>query len=220
MTVIQRTFGLMGQNGVTPRRVQMVVTDSLAAVTTTGFLNQEALLPDVLFATDIIDMIYSYSTAAGTGTYGQFQGTVNMQTGQITLTQLESSLVWHDLVIGQAALAGATHAIIQPGVPGAQFYVRDIRVNYLSAGLSGNSGNRLLTITDGTTSFNNAGITAALLGTPINTLWGGTGNPLPGTVAMNTLSAAGLPIYAVYTGGSADYNAGNVSISVLTEQFA
>lgn len=86
MTVIQRTFGLMGQDGVTPRRVQMVVTDSLDAVTTPGYLTVDSLLPDTLNATDIIDMIYSYSVAAGTGTYGQFQGVVNGQTGLITLS--------------------------------------------------------------------------------------------------------------------------------------
>lgn len=123
-----------------------------------------------------------------------------------------------DAVIGFAALAsaGKFNLIVAPTTT-AQWYVRDIKVNYSAAGLSG-GGDRLLKITDGTTIYNNAGITAALLGTPINTGWGGTGNPLAGTVAQNTLTAAGANIYAQYAGGTTDYTAGSVSISVTFER--
>ncbi len=86
MAIVSSTFGLLGQDGVTPRRVQLVVTDSLQALTTAGYLTEEGLLPNVLYPTDIIDCIYAYSTVSQTGTYGQFQGIVNTTNGLITLS--------------------------------------------------------------------------------------------------------------------------------------
>lgn len=98
--------------------------------------------------------------------------------------------------------------------------VRDIKVNYSASGLSGGGGDRLIQITDGTTIYNGAGITAALLGTPVNTVWGGTGNPLPSTVAANTQSAFGPTIYATYSGGTTNYTTGSVSITLTLERSA
>ena len=93
-------------------------------------------------------------------------------------------------------------------------------VNYAAAGLSGGGGDRLLAISDATTVYNNAGITAALLGTPINTLWGGTGNPVAGTVALDTSTAAGANLYLQYSGGTADYTTGQIVVSVLVQRVA
>jgi hypothetical protein len=131
-----------------------------------------------------------------------------------------SDLIWHDVTCGFAALATAGKVNIQLSSGSKQYKVRDIRVNYSASGLSGGGGDRLLAITDGTTVYNNAGITAALLGTPVNTVWGGTGNPLPGTVAMNTSSVAAANIYAQYSGGTTDYTSGSVIISVLVQRVA
>ena len=131
-----------------------------------------------------------------------------------------SDLFWVDVTAGQAALASTGKVQIAAAASTKSYIPRDIRVNYSSAGLSGSSGNRLLVLTDGTTVWNNAGITAALLGTPINTLWGGTGNPVAGTVAQNTASVAGTEVYLQYSGGTTDYSAGSVSISVLMQRVA
>lgn len=138
----------------------------------------------------------------------------------ITSPDPSSDLVWHDITCTAAALATAGHVTIQASTGSKQYIVRDIRMNYSAAGLSGGGGDRLLVVTDGTTVWNNTGITAALLGTPINTIWGGTGNPLAGTVAMNTASAAGVTIYAAYSGGTTDFTTGSVVISVLTQRTA
>lgn len=143
-----------------------------------------------------------------------------LQTSALASPDTISDLIWIDVPLGQAALASSGHVTIQASSGAKQYIVRDIRVNYGASGLSGGGGNRLITVTDGTTIWNNAGLTAALLGTPINTVWGGTGNPLPGTVAMNTASVAGSPIYAVYSGGTTDYTAGSVTISVLVQRTA
>jgi len=138
----------------------------------------------------------------------------------ITSPDASSDLVWHDITCSAAALATAGHVTIQASSGSKQYIVRDIRMNYSASGLSGGGGDRLLSVTDGTTVWNNAGITAALLGTPINTVWGGTGNPLAGTVAMDTASAAGVAIYAAYAGGTTDFTTGSVVISVLTQRTA
>lgn len=144
----------------------------------------------------------------------------SVATSAITSPDPSSNLIWHDVTCSAAALASAGTVVIQASSGAKQYAVRDIKVNYGASGLSGGGGDRLLSITDGTTVYNDTGITAALLGTPVNTVWGGSGNPLPGTVAMDTPTAAGASLVAQYIGGAADYAAGSVVISVLVERVA
>lgn len=131
-----------------------------------------------------------------------------------------ADLIWVDVACTSAALATAGKVQIAAAAGTKQYKIRDVRVNYSASGLSGSSGDRLLSITDGTTVYNSTGITAALLGTPVNTLWGGTGNPVAGTVAMNTSSVAGAQIYVQYIGGTIDYSAGTVNLSVQLQRVA
>lgn len=131
-----------------------------------------------------------------------------------------SDLKWIDVALPAASLATGGSVVIQASSGSKQYKVRNILMNYSASGLSGGGGDRLVQIGDGTTVYNNAGITAALLGTPVNTVWGGSGNPLPGTVAMNTSTAAGASLVAKYAGGTTDYTTGTVNISVLVERVA
>jgi len=131
-----------------------------------------------------------------------------------------SDLVWQDVALTAAALATGGSVTIQASSGSKQYKVRNVIVNYSASGFSGGGGDRLVQITDGTTVYNNAGITAALLGTPVNTIWGGTGNPLAGTVAMNTSTAAGAALVAKYAGGTTDYSTGTVNVSVLVQRVA
>jgi hypothetical protein len=141
-----------------------------------------------------------------------------MAISTISNPDAQSDLIWYDITASAAALATAGKVNIQLSSGTKQYQVRDIKVNQ-STGLSGGGGNRLLSVTDGTSVWNNAGITAALLGTPIPTVWGGTGNPLPvSPTSFNTLSVAGLPIYLQYIGGTTDYTTGSVIISVLIQR--
>lgn len=114
----------------------------------------------------------------------------------------------------QLATAGKVNLVVHPSAT-AQFAVIDIKV-LKSTGLSGGGGDRLLAVSDGTIVFNNAGITAALLGTPILTLWGGTGNPL--AVGASEVSTAGADIFLQYTGGGTDYTAGSVQVAITMVQ--
>ena len=75
------TTGLIGKN-VEPRRCTMITTDSLATITTAGYLNNQnksgigAILP-----TDIFEVIYLFNEKTQVGVYGIFQVTYSSTTG-------------------------------------------------------------------------------------------------------------------------------------------
>lgn len=144
----------------------------------------------------------------------------NVVQSSLTNPDAPSDLIWNDVTCTFTALASAGQVTVQLSSGAKSYIVRDIRINYTVAGLSGGGGDRLLIVTDGTTTWNDTGITAALLGTPVNTLWGGSGNPVAGTVALNTASTPGVTLRAEYAGGTTDYTAGSVIISVLTQRVA
>lgn len=89
MTIISKTIGSVGQVGVTPRRIQFVVTDSLAVVTTANYLQADHLLPDTIYPTDIIDMIYLWNATTHTGVYVELL--VSIVGGIITLNAAAGS---------------------------------------------------------------------------------------------------------------------------------
>jgi len=173
---------------------------SVAGSTTTG---------NLLAANDTVGTVSDANIAAN-----------RVMTASFNNPSAGANIIVQTVSLTAAALAIGGEVIIQQSVPSGQYKVRDIKVNYSASGLSGGGGNRLIQITDGTTVFNNAGITAALLGTPINTVWGGTGNPLPGTVSADTSTTAGNNLVAKYAGGTTDYTAGSVSITVTLQRVA
>jgi len=73
-----------GQVGIKPRKVSILSTDSLATITTSGYLNNTSLQGTVLSPTDIIWMVYGYSPSTGTGTFAELLPTFN--NGIITLS--------------------------------------------------------------------------------------------------------------------------------------
>lgn len=223
MGILKITTDVAGQIDVFPRRVKIITTDSLATVTAAGYLNNVSLEGYTIYNTDIIDMWYGAVSSmpfqiSSPGNYIELIPSIS--NGIITLNNYHSNITWFDVTCSAAALASAGKVNVQVSAPGQQYKVRNVLVNYSAAGLSGGGGDRLLKLTDGTTSFNNAGITAALLGTPVNTVWGGSGNPLPGTVAMNTSTVAGANLYFQYSGGTSDFGTGSVVISVQVERVA
>ena len=82
MSIVSYTFGVVGQNGVSPRRVQLITTDGLSAVLSTGYLNPYL---NQIYTTDIIDVIYSFNTSTNTGIHSEFLPIFS--SGNITLTQ-------------------------------------------------------------------------------------------------------------------------------------
>ena len=84
MSIISIYTDTAGQVGVNPRTIRIVATDSLAAVTTAGYLNPSVLEGYVIYGTDVINMIYLFNAATNSGTYGVF--TPSISNGVITLT--------------------------------------------------------------------------------------------------------------------------------------
>jgi hypothetical protein len=86
MSIIQFTpSGTPGEVGVTPGVASLVTTANLAAITTAGYLSNSISAPVKILPTDIINVIYSYSTTTNTGTFGVFYPTFT--SGVITLNQ-------------------------------------------------------------------------------------------------------------------------------------
>lgn len=153
----------------------------------------------------------------------KFINTANIDPGvKAVLNQLvgsASSLLWVDVNVTAAALDAAGTAPVMPGVAGAQYKIRNIRLigggtNYAIG------GDRLISLTDGTTVWTtiaNADIEAA----PAATLdWGNAKVPfLTGT--SDTASAAGAAIRFQYSGGTTDHSAtGAIKFSVCLEKIA
>lgn len=82
MSLIQFERVQVGEVGLLPGTIKMVSTDSLATITTAGYINPR--VTDVqLSASDVIWCLYSYNQSTGAGTYAQFQPTFS--SGIITL---------------------------------------------------------------------------------------------------------------------------------------
>lgn len=112
MSIISQTFGVAGQVGVTPRRVQMVVTDSLSVLTASGYLNEHSLQPNTVYPTDIFDVIYAYSSNSGIGTYGEFLPIIS--NGLITLSPYATPYIagsWTPIVTFGGASTGITYSV-------------------------------------------------------------------------------------------------------------
>ncbi len=91
MGILSSTFGLAGQDGVTPRRVQMQTTDTLAVITGAGYLTEQGINPNFVYATDIFDVTYNFNVNTGVGTYIELLPTI--VNGVITLNAAGSTIV-------------------------------------------------------------------------------------------------------------------------------
>lgn len=94
--IVSFTTDVAGQSGsfvggVVPRAVRMVVSDSLAVVTTPGYLTAEFLGGYAINPTDAIFMWYGFNNPNSPGQFGIF--TPTFVNGVITLTQVGSVTV-------------------------------------------------------------------------------------------------------------------------------
>lgn len=74
------TTGLVGRS-VQPRRCTITTTDSLATVTTAGYLNNQNNLGFPVSPTDVFDIIYGFNQQTKVGTFGIFTVTYSVTTG-------------------------------------------------------------------------------------------------------------------------------------------
>lgn len=114
MTIVSKTIGSVGQVDVTPRRIQMVVTDTLTVVTTANYLQADHLLPDTIYPTDIIDMIYLWNSSTHTGLYIELL--VSITAGVITLVVAEGNVALPTVANDIAIFNNTTGRLADSGI--------------------------------------------------------------------------------------------------------
>lgn len=83
MGIVQAPSVLPGQVGVLGALKYMVTTDSLATITTAGYLNAIDLAVNPIFSSDVLGVTYSYNVNTNSGTFEVF--TVSISNGVVTL---------------------------------------------------------------------------------------------------------------------------------------
>ncbi len=156
-------------------------------------------------------------TVNGAKTFGSAPNfpTTGFQCDSVTMSQVK----WVDVTVTAALLDSAGTVNVIAGVSGDQYKIRGIRL--VGGGTSfGAGGDRLISLTDGTTTWTtiaNADIESA----PSATLeWGDTKVPfLTGT--SDTASASNQAIRFQYSGGTTDHSGtGSIKFSVCIEKVA
>lgn len=208
MTILNYYKSSVYQTGITSNPIYVVCDNTKDEVVAPRFLQPAITLGLVVNQTDVINVTY----LGGTGVFN-----ASITNGIVTLVPA-IGVFDKDFIITSAQIASFAQVTLQASSGTMQFIVRDVRVN-LSTGLTG-GGNRALIINDGVTMFNGAGISSSLLATPINTLWGGSGNPMPTTTPINAPSVPGVPVSINYFGGTTDFTGGSVKITVSFERIA
>jgi hypothetical protein len=122
-----------------------------------------------------------------------------------------------ETAVNQSALAASGLVALLTAKTGEQWKIRDIRLSGGGTNFSG--GDRLLSITDGTTTWSI--IPAATLQTLAAAAWGDTGLPYPATAAdLTVASVLSTNISAQYSGGATDYTAGECTLILTLERIA
>jgi hypothetical protein len=151
--------------GVLPNQKFMVTGDSLATITTSGYLNQVSLESNPLANTDILQVLYAYNLQTTAGTYGLFTvsidgtGTITLAladlTGGVTLPTILNHLVVSTNTSGQLGnLTGTAinNGSVQAGASGVagtliSFPATAARGSLVVAGVA-NTGNTTTTISN------------------------------------------------------------------------
>ena len=132
-TIYQLPTQLVGSVGIYPTPKYMKCGDSLATVTTAGYLNSVNLESNPLTTEDILQILYAYNPVTKVGTYGLF--TVGISNGVITLSQASFA--------GEVTLPTiANNIIVSTNTNGGLANLTGTAINAgsLQAGLSGTAG--------------------------------------------------------------------------------
>ena len=119
--------------------------------------------------------------------------------------------------VGQADLASAGTVTLLDVQTGEQWKIREIVLSGAGTNFSGGGGDRLLSVSDGTSTW--TVIPAATLQTLSPARWGDAGAPYPATAAHLT-TAAVADVVAAYSGGASDYSAGSLTLIITAERVA
>lgn len=129
-----------------------------------------------------------------------------------------ANLISFDITVGQAALASGGNVALITSSGSKRYKLRTLQLNSGGTNFSGGGGDRNISITDGTTVY--SVIPAATAQALANTAWGATGLPFPAAAAINTSTAAGANLRAIYSGGTTDYTAGSLVLTAVYQRVA
>lgn len=192
-TIFQLPTPLAGTVGVRPVQKYMVVGDNLATVTAAGYLNGINLEGYPIEPSDVIQMLYGYSTVTKKGTYGIFVPSI--ANGVITLSQwVDSGNVLLPVVSGNIASFNGTTGQIQDSGIVASNVMQINAINVMAA-----SGRITLAKVNGTEAAN-AVTTAA-------------GNA--GVITTSSLTTAGGSSYAITWTNSAILSTSSIQLSLM-----
>jgi len=134
--------------------------------------------------------------------------------GSTASPDVSANVVYFSVACGQAALAAGGSVTLYTSSGAKQYQIISLSI-VGGTNFSGNSGDRLGQVTDGTTVY--SVIPAAqmqTIPTTGNGGWGATALPYPASALTSKLTAAGASLVFKYTSaGSADYSAGTITIS-------
>lgn len=115
--------------------------------------------------------------------------------------------------ISFSGLSTGGSVTVIPSTDSNQYQVIGISLNAGGTNFSGIGGDRDGVLTDGTSNYTT--IPAATMQALVNAVWGSTDVPVSGFNANNEPTLAGAPLVFQYSGGTTDYTAGSLVLTVM-----
>ena len=128
------------------------------------------------------------------------------------------AVIVKNIVCSHTALATAGTVVLLAASGTVQYQILNIFLNSGGTDFSGGGGDRLGKVTDGTSIY--TVIPAADLQALVNAGWGSTPVPYPVAVSIDNASGPGEPVVFSYSGGTTDYTAGSLVITIVAIQVA
>ena len=183
---------------------------------TSGFLRIIAGVNPADVATNISNAPHAQATLHLIPDPGVADAT--LLTAAITSGDPASLLIQTTVTVTQADLATGGTVILIP-VSGTHSYrIIDMKMDLGGTNFSGGGGDRLLEISDSGGGALYSVVAAADLAALTNNRWGDAKLPAPASVGWGTAVPAGEALIAQYNGGTTDYTAGSVDITVLVQE--
>lgn len=151
------------------------------------------------------------NTNDGTSTLVGFAGSTIFGTANVDQQGFITSTIDATATYVTLGSAGKVNAIVGVSPGSAQYKITNIYLN--SGGTNFSGGDRDLILTDGTTVYTDI-TSVTLLALPGNTNWGSATLPFPASAPINTLTGGGANLYLIYFGGTTDYTAGSLTVTV------
>lgn len=216
--------------GTAPSVYVASTADSLAVLTAPGYLNylgKQLKQNDLVYINYADNSTFPLSPSGLVANFAEFQ--VANNAGNLVLMQRSSAgMVMANFAVPFSALAAGAKFNLITAATGNQFQVLGLAVAGVppSVNFSGGGGNRLATVSDGTTAYSviPAGVAppSATVGLQnlVNGAWGSAVLPYPASASVFTKTVAGTNLTLAYSGGTADYTAGQLNITVSYVQVA